>query len=150
MPAKLLSTPLVWVRRGGLVPPLQLLYDSPYAVLRLSLLLHYQSRVAGRGGCGQPPEGLNGRGRHAWQPTLPAPRQSYRNQAGLVFIPAGFFTFSFIGAATRRSRNRFPTWRGGFCMPGTGGAFTASTEEVPAPKAGTAQEVGPLTSSPPS
>jgi hypothetical protein len=33
LPAELLSAPLVWVRWGGLVPPLQLLYDSPYAVL---------------------------------------------------------------------------------------------------------------------
>jgi hypothetical protein len=56
----------------------------------------------------------------------------------------------FIGAARQRSRNHFPTQRGGFCMPGTGGAFTASTNTVPVPSAGTAQEVGPLTSSPPS
>jgi hypothetical protein len=35
-------------------------------------------------------------------------------------------------------------------MPGTGGAFTASTNAVPILSAGTAQEVGPLTSSPPS
>jgi hypothetical protein len=28
--------PLVWVRRGGLVPPLQPLYDGPYAVLHRS------------------------------------------------------------------------------------------------------------------
>jgi hypothetical protein len=34
LPAELLSTPLVWVHRGGLVPPLQPLYDGPYAVLR--------------------------------------------------------------------------------------------------------------------
>ncbi len=34
LPAELLSAPLVWVRRGGLVPLLQLLYDGPYAVLR--------------------------------------------------------------------------------------------------------------------
>ncbi len=34
LPAKLLSAPLVWVRGGGLVPPLQPLYDGPYAVLR--------------------------------------------------------------------------------------------------------------------
>ena len=34
LPAELLSAPLVWVRRGGLVPPLQPLYDGPYAVLR--------------------------------------------------------------------------------------------------------------------
>jgi hypothetical protein len=34
LPADLLSAPLVWVRQCGLVPPLQPLYDSPYAVLR--------------------------------------------------------------------------------------------------------------------
>jgi hypothetical protein len=34
LPVELLSAPLVWVHRGGLVPPLQLLYESPYAVLR--------------------------------------------------------------------------------------------------------------------
>jgi hypothetical protein len=33
LPAELLSAPLVWVHRGGLVPPLQRLYDGPYAVL---------------------------------------------------------------------------------------------------------------------
>ncbi len=48
----------------------------------------------------------------------------------LVFRPAGFFTL-FSGAATRRSQNRFPTRQGGFCMPGTGGAFTVSTDVVP-------------------
>ncbi len=32
--ADLLSAPLVWVHRGGVIPPLQLLYDGPYAVLR--------------------------------------------------------------------------------------------------------------------
>ncbi len=34
LPAELLSAPLVWVRQGRLVPPLQPLYDGPYAVLR--------------------------------------------------------------------------------------------------------------------
>jgi hypothetical protein len=34
LPAELLSAPLVWVRWGGLVPPLQSLYDGPYSVLR--------------------------------------------------------------------------------------------------------------------
>jgi hypothetical protein len=33
LPAELLSAPHVWVRRGGLVPSLQPLYDGPYAVL---------------------------------------------------------------------------------------------------------------------
>ncbi len=36
LPAELLSTPLVWARRGGVVPPLQPVYDGPYAVLRRS------------------------------------------------------------------------------------------------------------------
>ncbi len=35
-------------------------------------------------------------------------------------------------------------------MPGTGGAFTASTDAVPVSSTDTAQEIGPLTSSPPS
>jgi hypothetical protein len=33
LPAELLSAPLVWVCRGGVIPPLQPLYDSPCAVL---------------------------------------------------------------------------------------------------------------------
>jgi hypothetical protein len=49
--------------------------------------------------------------------------------------PAGFFAF-FSSTATRRSRNCFPT-RLGFCTPGTGGAFTASTNAVPVPSTGT-------------
>ncbi len=152
--ADLLSAPLVWVRRGSLVPPLQSLYDGP---LRSSAprppLLHHQNRVAGRGGCRQPPQGLHGRGRHAWQSASPrqtagfAPRRSCRNQTVLVFRPTGFFTFT-SSAATRRSWNRFPTRRGGFCTPRTGGAFTGATDVVPVPSTGTATEVRPLTSSP--
>ncbi len=34
LPSDLLSAPLIWVRRGGVIPPLQPLYDGPYAVLR--------------------------------------------------------------------------------------------------------------------
>jgi transposase InsO family protein len=34
LPGNLLSVPLVWVCRGSAIPPLQPLYDSPYAVLR--------------------------------------------------------------------------------------------------------------------
>jgi hypothetical protein len=33
LPAELLSTPLVWVCWGGVLPPIQPLYDSPYAFL---------------------------------------------------------------------------------------------------------------------
>ncbi len=115
-------------------------------------LLHHPSRVPGRGYRRQPPQGLHGRGRNAWQPASPrqtagfAPRRSCRNQAGLVFRPAGFFTF-LSGATTRRSRNRFPTRRGGFFTPGTSGDFTGATDGVPVPSMGTAKEVRPLTSS---
>jgi hypothetical protein len=34
LPAELLSFPLVWFCHGGMVPPLQPFYDSPFAVLR--------------------------------------------------------------------------------------------------------------------
>jgi hypothetical protein len=34
LPGELLSAPLVWVCRGGFIPPLQPLCDGPYAVLR--------------------------------------------------------------------------------------------------------------------
>ncbi len=47
LPAELLSGPLVWVPRGGLVPPLQPLYDGPYAVLRRgphSFIIRVRSR----------------------------------------------------------------------------------------------------------
>jgi hypothetical protein len=52
---------------------------------------------------------------------VPPPPSGYRCRT------AGFSTF-FFSAGTRRSRNCFPTWQGGFCTPGTGGAFTASTD----------------------
>jgi hypothetical protein len=98
-------------------------------------LLHHLSRVPGRGYRCQPPQALHGRGRHTWQPTSPrqtaefAPRWFCRNQVGLVFRPAGFFTFP-SGSAIRWSRNRFLAWRGGFCTPGTGGAITGATDAV--------------------
>jgi hypothetical protein len=67
LPAKMLSVPLVWVRRGGLVPPLQLLYNGPYAVLchgpcSFIIKVRSQDEVVSR----QPPFGLHGRGRYAW------------------------------------------------------------------------------------
>jgi hypothetical protein len=34
LPGNLLFAPLVWVHRGGVIPPLQPLYDGPYTVLR--------------------------------------------------------------------------------------------------------------------
>jgi hypothetical protein len=37
LPGVLLSAPLVWVRWGGVIPPLQPLYNGPYTVLRRRL-----------------------------------------------------------------------------------------------------------------
>jgi hypothetical protein len=34
LPGELLSAPLIWICRGGIIPPLQPLYDGPYVVLR--------------------------------------------------------------------------------------------------------------------
>ncbi len=45
-----------------------------------------------------------------------------------------------FGAASRWSRNRFPTRRGGFCSPGTG-AITGATDKVPDPSMGTTTEL---------
>jgi hypothetical protein len=178
--AQLLSAQLVWVCRGGAVPPLQPLYDGPYAVIRRggrSFTLQVGPReeivavsrlkacttadaVPGspRPTAGQTPRRIcrgPRRGR--------APKRLRRGQAGNVRKPLGLYTFS-NGAAAKRSRNCFPTQRGGFCTPGTGGAINVSTAAesaapadtaaksaaVSATPADTASEDGPLTSSLPS
>jgi hypothetical protein len=142
------APPFIWLCRSGVVLPLHC--HCPVAG---TPLLHHPSRVAGRDCLRQPPQGLYGSGCHTWKPATlwptagQEPRRSCRHQAGLVFKPAGFYSF-FSGADSRRSRNRFPTWGGDFCMPGTGGAFTVSTDAAPSMSAGTASEVRPLTSSP--
>ncbi len=59
------------------------------------------------------------------QVALPQPSRSH--------FQARWFLHLFSGAATRRSLNRFPSRRGGFCMPGTGGAITGATDAVPVP-----------------
>jgi hypothetical protein len=137
LPAELLSTPLVWVHWGGLVPPVQLLYDSPYTVLRRGLC-SFTIRVGSRD---KVVAVSRLKACMAADATPGSPRRRGRppgwhlgglaNQAGLVFRPAGLFTFPFFSATTRRSPNRFSTQRGGFCTPGTGGAFTASTVGYP-------------------
>jgi hypothetical protein len=98
------------------VPPLQPLYDSPYTILRhCPPLLHHPSWVTGRSHRRQLHQGLHSSGRKAWQPELPqqtagfALRRPCHNQAGLVFRPAGFYTF-FPGTATR--------WSGTVFLPG--------------------------------
>jgi hypothetical protein len=140
LPAELLSAPLVWVRRGGLVPPLQPLYDGLYAVLH-------------RGPAPSPSE--SGRGTR-WLPSAAAADRGARAQ-GVLPQPSGsrFQTRWSLHLPLLRRRHEtvlepFPTRRGGFCTPRTGGAFTASTGTVPVFSTGTAPEVGPLTSSSPS
>jgi hypothetical protein len=91
------------------------------------------------------------------------PKRLRRGQVGNVCTPLGLYTFSNVGAM-KRSRNRFPTQRGGFCTPRTGSTITVSTAAVSAAPADTAaksaavsatptdtaSEDGPLRSSPPS
>jgi transposase InsO family protein len=106
LPAELLSAPLIWVHRGGLVPPLQLLYNGPYTVLC-------------RGPAPSPSE--SGRGTR-WSPSaalrlaqlrmpplaacVTAADRRARTQAvllqpsGYPFQTTSFFAFSFLGAAT--------------------------------------------------
>jgi hypothetical protein len=128
-------------------PPLRQHLHCPVA---WTLLLQHQGRVAGRDRLRQPPQGLHGSRRHAWQSTTPrqtagqAPRRSRHHQAGLVFRPAGFFTFVFSGAAKRQSRNCFSGHRPVFFRPWTGGTIPVSTAMVPAPSVVTATEIGPL------
>ncbi len=75
-----------------------------------------------------------------------APRGSGCHQAGLIFRPTGFFTFSFSGAAKRRSRNRFSSRGPVFFTIWTGGTIPVPTAAVPTPSAITASEIGTLTS----
>jgi hypothetical protein len=74
---------------------------------------------------------LTGRNQEVW-PHAPYVMQSCTPPPGKSLCrekaPGSFL---FLERAVQ-SPLRFPTWRGGFCMPGTGGAFTASTDEVPA------------------
>jgi hypothetical protein len=151
LPAVLLSVPLVWVLRGGVIRPLQPLYDGPYAILRrgpcsFTIRVGSQDKVIAVS-CLKACMTADAQPGSPWQTARLVPRWSCRNQVGLVFRPAGFFSFS-SGATPRRSRNHIPTWRGGFCMPWTDGAFTVSTDAVPVLSTGTTTKVRPLTSSP--
>ncbi len=84
---------LIWVRWGGVIPPLQPLYNGPYAVLRrgprsFTILVGSRTRSS--------PSAASRLARprsHAWQPALArqtarfAPRRSCRNQEGLISDP---------------------------------------------------------------
>jgi hypothetical protein len=133
LPAELLSAPLVWVRCGGVFPPLQPLYDGPYALLRRGPPPPSKSE-SGHGMRSSP--SAASRPARQWTPSLaaritgvdcPGPPTTTKRVAfadPLVSPPS---------PPARRFRNRFPTWRGGFCMPGTGGAITGATDVVPVP-----------------
>jgi hypothetical protein len=110
----------------------------------------------------EPPQGMHGCGRHAWQPQTQRqtarprrsghagrclPRQYSCFQAGLVLRPAGFFTITAGAAENPLGNCSSPAPRGGFCMPQAGSSFTASTTVVSKALAETANEDRPLTSS---
>jgi hypothetical protein len=121
--------------------------------------LHSTGRAADH--CLEPPQGVHGRGRHAWQPTTPRQtarprydgyascrplRRSSCHHAGLVLRPSGISTIA-AGAAKNPPGNRVsPTLRGGFYMPRASSSFAASTKAVPAAPGETAYEDQPLTS----
>jgi hypothetical protein len=99
----------------------------------------------------QSPEGLHYRRCCARQSASPRPtagqvprrfrrgqasKRLHRGQAGNFCAPLGLYTFN--SAAAKLSRNRFPTQRGGFCTPGTGGAINVSTAAESAAQADTA------------
>ncbi len=140
LPAQLLFAPLVWVRRGVLVPPLQSLYDGPYAVLRCgprSFTIRVGSRdevvaVSCLKAC-TAADAMPGSLRRCGRPTGSRP-------GGLAATKRVSFSDLLVSS---------PSWRR-FLHAGTGGAITGATDAVPVPSTGTVTEVGPLTSSPPS
>jgi hypothetical protein len=155
LPSELFSAALVWVRRGGLVPPLQPLFDGPYAVLRCgprSFTIRVGSQdevvaVSRLKACtaanvtpGSARVAAADRRARA-QVVLPQPSGSHSQTR---------WSLHLLRRRHKTVPNRFPTRRGGFCTPRTGGAITGATDAVPVPPTGTATEVGPLTSSPPS
>jgi hypothetical protein len=155
LPAELLSVPLVWVHQGGMVPPFRSLYDGPYAVLRHGP--HYFTiRVGSRDeavavrrlkAC-TAMDATPGSPRCRGRP--PGSTQAVLSQPSGSRSQTRWSLRLLFWRRNETSRNSFPTWRGGFCMPGVSGAITGATAAVPIPSTGTAIEVGPLTSSPPS
>jgi hypothetical protein len=148
--------PLIWVRHGGVIPPLQPLYNGPYAELccgpyfltiqigsrgEIIAVSHLKARTAADAKPGSPR--CHGRALGP-RPGGPATAKPVSFSDPLISTPSPLA----FGASLRLSRNRFPTWRGGFSTSGTSGIFTVSTEAVPITSKGTAKEVRPLTSSP--
>jgi hypothetical protein len=114
LPADLLSAPLRWVCRGGVIPPLQPLYDGPYAVLHhdpCSFTIRVRSRdeviaVSCLKACTEA-DAMPGNLRCPSRPLGSSPGGPATTKS-LVYRPAGFFAAFFLGAATKWSRNRVP------------------------------------------
>jgi hypothetical protein len=119
LPDKLLRAPFIWLCRSGVVPPLHSPYDCPYTVVRQgprSFTIRVGSRdeivsVSHLKTCTEAEATLAVRNaaadRRASAQAVPPP------QSGSHLQTRWFLTFS-SGAATRRSRNRFPIRQGGF------------------------------------
>jgi hypothetical protein len=153
LPPDLLSTRIIWVWPNGMVPPLHPSMTALHRPLPGTPHLHHPGQAERGHHRRELPQGLDGHGRHAWQPQMPwqtagprrdghstrcLPRESSCFKAGLVFRPAGFFTIA-AGAAENPPGNCFsPTLWGGFCMPCTGSSSAASTKAVPTGPAETA------------
>ncbi len=147
LPAKLFSVPLIWVRRGHVIPPLQLLYDGPYVVLR-----HGPHSFTIRVGSWDEVVAISCLKAFTAQ-TLSLAGRRVRAQAVLPQLSGSRFqTRWFLHLPLQRRHETVPEpfsyparW---FLHAGTGGTITSSTDTVPVPSKGTATEVGPLTSSP--
>ncbi len=157
LPAELLSIPLVWIRRGGRCTKAPTpssapsrcrsgpgRRSSPSATLRPALprTLRPAARCARQPAPPRPTAGQAPR----WFRHGQTPKRLRRGQAGIFCSPLGLYTFN--GAAAKRSRNRFPTQRGGFCTPGTDGAINVSTAAESAAPADTAAESAALSATP--
>jgi hypothetical protein len=155
LPAELLSAPLVWVHRSGLVPPLQPLYDGPYAVLRCgprSFTIRVGSgdevvavsRLKACTAADAMPSSLR---RHDRPPgsrpgSLTATKRVSFSDP-LVSSPSSSPALPRDGPGTI-----FLTGKEVFARPGLA-APSQVPQTVPIPSTGTATEVGPLTSFPP-
>jgi hypothetical protein len=142
LPADLLSTRFIWIRRGVVVPPL----PRP---LRHLTRLHPKGWAARGDHRSELSQGVQGHGRHTWKPQMPRqtagprydghagcqpPRRSSCSQASLILGPTGFFTIA-ARAAKNLPRTVFLLPRGKFLhAPGRqllrnlhkGGTYSAS------------------------
>jgi hypothetical protein len=111
LPAELLSAPLVWVCWGGLVPPLQPLYDGSYAVL------HCHTMPVSPHRCGRPqgsrPGGLAATKRVLFSdPLVSSPSSSAppRDGPGTVFLPGEeVFARPGLAAPSQPPQKRYPS-----------------------------------------